>query len=495
MQSHQRNTPNFNGNPGGKFAERKQRARADSTHGQLPPLKRRNKRGSPEITDLQSDCMPEEQKHDDMNWPLFGGPVAAGRQPDIHPRLMEFLGKRADVWKRPQKLQLLLEDMEEDHFKRWRSAGCQLCFVNNGVQARDHQITKCTSAGSDKANMILQWLDGLKLERFAARHGRCSLCGEIDKTGETCAELSAAAYFDNVDAEYKAAWRTEIDSAKGPDGLCENKKVVRETIAALCGYDGQILGRGMAKLVSENYDIDLAVKEQATQWFEQQVESRKNWIPQMLLVYDLLVASFDFLRDRGIKRPIDGKVVNAPKSEAGEASDADDYARDEVKEWKAIADWWKGKCSFCAGRGLSEEQIKHTLRTCNRGGKSKLAKCLGQAIYGEGFRAEGGCKDCAMPRELCQAWSKQGNRWNKAPGTRCQYGTQAYDTAIGFYYSDIKYRIRLAEAMADDEDEYDAGEEDDVAAWLGREIMTETGVQSSEIMRQLAEWTQMSKKR
>lgn len=447
------------------------------------------------MASLQSVCMPEEQNHDDMNWPLFGGPVAAGSisQPDIHPKLMEFLGERADIWKRPKKLKSLLEDIEEDHFDRWRSVGCQLCFVNNGVQAPDHQITRCTSAGSDKAKMILQWLDGLKLERFAGRYGRCSLCSETGKTGETCAELSAAAYFDTVDTEeYKAAWRTEIDSAKRPDGLCENKKVVRETIAALCGYDGQILGRGMARLVSEKYDIDLAVKEQATQWFEQQVEYRQNWIPQILLVFDLLVASFDLLHDRGTKRPMDSEIVNAPESEADEA---DDYTRDEVKKWKAIADGWKGKCSFCAGRDLSEEQIKHTLRNCNRGGKLQLAKGLGEAIYKEGFRALGGCEDCAMPRELCQAWSKQGNRWKKVPGTQCQYGTQAYDTAIGFYYSDIKYKIRLAEAMADDEDKYDAGDEEDVAAWLGQEFITETGVQSSEIMRQLAEWTQMSKKR
>lgn len=49
----------------------------------------------------------------------------------------------------------------------------------------------------------------------------------------------------------------------------------------------------------------------------------------------------------------------------------------------------------------------------------------------------------------------------------------------------------VVEAM--EEHGYIAGDGEDVAAWLGREIITETGVRSSEIMRQLAECTQIDR--
>lgn len=504
MQPHQQSTINFNGNHAAKHTVEKRRTRAGSAAEQLLPAKRRNEWGSSDMAGFQSDHMPEDRNSSDTNWPLFGDSINARSvtQPDDQRDLIGFLGDRADTWQRPVKLETLVADIgNKDQFDRWRSVGCQLCFVNNVTTSRHHHITKCNSVGSDKAKPILQWLESLKLERFAGGYGHCSLCTQCTTSGEICCEVSAAHYLRGVDTEYKAAWRAEIDSAKGKDGLCENKKVVRETIAALSAYEGQILGRATATLVSQKYGINLAIQEQATQWFEQQIRYKQSWIPQMLLVFDLLVASYDFLQNRWSNELVNSETTDVSEPESDDVNKVDDSAvrwdtEDEVHNWTAIADWWKGKrgrCGFCVGQGLRNEQIEHTMGNCKRGGKLQLAKGLGKAIYKEGFRALGGCPDCAMPREVCQAWSKQGSRWKKVSGAECQYGTQAYDTAIGFYYcKNLDYKIRMAEAMEEKNDKYDATNEDDVASWLGGEISTETGVQSSEIMRQLAEWTSMS---
>ena len=67
-------------------------------------------------------------------------------------------------------------------------------------------------------------------------------------------------------------------------------------------------------------------------------------------------------------------------------------------------DWWAGKCSFCAGRGVRGPQIEHTLRQCPFGGKQTLKTELAEAIYEEGMWARGGCQGCALPREVCKAW-------------------------------------------------------------------------------------------
>nr|CEG03348.1 unnamed protein product [Fusarium acuminatum CS5907] len=163
---------------------------------------------------------------------------------------------------------------------------------------------------------------------------------------------------------------------------------------------------------------------------------------------------------------------------------------EEVREWKVVMDWWMGKCSFCAGRGVQGRQIEHTLRQCPNGGKRTLRSVLAESIHEEGFRAGGGCQRCALPREVCQAWEQdRSGAWCFDLSASCQYGSQAYDTAIGFFLCpNPRYRIDIMENMADEG--FDDHDEESVALWLGEKI-TVAGVEACEMMRQLRGWSQM----
>ncbi|KAH7248230.1 hypothetical protein B0J15DRAFT_562411 [Fusarium solani] len=356
-----------------------------------------------------------------------------------------------------------------DRLEGWSTVGCQFCFIND-EPGLDHTIDDCAMIGSDTARRLLGWLETLHLDRFGRTYGLCSLCTE---DSQVCQEVVVANQICCASTEdEKNHWRQRRDSAAGPDGLCENKLVIRRTIAALCTSDDQILGKALTKFISEKDGVDLTAESQAIEWFERKVPHRETWVPQLLVVLDILVAAFDLLRGR--RRP-------DRRADSGHDGSSE-YG------WKVVMDWWVGKCSFCAGRGVRGPQIEHALRQCPFGGKPTLRMGLAEAIYKEGMWALGGCLGCALPRELCQAWSKSASgRWKRDQGIRCQYGRQAYDTAIGFFYcKERKYRDELMESMAD------AGlenfDEEEVASWLGRKIIV-AGIESSEIMRQLRWWS------
>ncbi|KAM6506734.1 hypothetical protein FALCPG4_018851 [Fusarium falciforme] len=378
-----------------------------------------------------------------------------------------------------------------ERLEGWSTVGCQLCFIND-EPGLDHTIDDCTMIGSDTARRLLGWLETLRLDRFGRTYGLCSLCTE---DSQVCQEVVVANQICCASTEdEKNHWRQRRDSAAGPDGLCENKLVIRRTIAALCTSDDQILGKALTKFISEKDGVDLTAESQAIEWFERKVPHREAWVPQLLVVLDILVAAFDLLRGRRRRdRRADSGHDGSSEGGVGLHCDVPSLEMswddsDEVAGWKVVMDWWVGKCSFCAGRGVRGPQIEHALRQCPFGGKPTLKMGLAEAIFEEGIWALGGCLGCALPRELCQAWSKSASgRWKRDQGIRCQYGRQAYDTAIGFFYcKERKYRQELIESMAD------AGlenfDEEEVASWLGRKI-TVAGIESSEIMRQLRWWS------
>jgi hypothetical protein len=79
--------------------------------------------------------------------------------------------------------------------------------------------------------------------------------------------------------------------------------------------------------------------------------------------------------------------------------------------------------------------------------------------------------------------------WCFHPRVRCQYGSQAYDTAIGFFFcKNSHYRIELTESMS--EEGLNDLDEESVAEWLGKKIVV-MGVEASEIIRQLRWWSQI----
>ncbi|KJZ70391.1 hypothetical protein HIM_02201 [Hirsutella minnesotensis 3608] len=220
----------------------------------------------------------------------------------------------------------------------------------------------------------------------------------------------------------------------------------------------------------------------------------KVWIPQILVVFGMLVSAFDFLQ-RCRTRRRSGSHEGASKNDAAVLDKVDDTVRhwgtrEEAADWAKAVEWWTGKCAHCVGRGWRGQQVAHNMRDCESGGRQQLRKELGEAIFQEGSRALGGCSDCAMPRDFCNAWMKgAGGTWQKRHGAKCQNGKLVYDTIIGLYYSKtLKFRNQLIESMMDD-DVKDLDDEG-VAAWLGTAVSAED-IEGSEILKQLKAWTDM----
>ncbi|KJZ69504.1 hypothetical protein HIM_11101 [Hirsutella minnesotensis 3608] len=114
-----------------------------------------------------------------------------------------------------------------------------------------------------------------------------------------------------------------------------------------------------------------------------------------------------FLRDVGKV----GSHEGASKNDAAVLDKVDDTVRhwgtrEEAADWAKAVEWWTGKCAHCVGRGWRGQQVAHNMRDCESGGRQQLRKELGEAIFQEGSRALGGCSDCAMPRDFCNAWMK-----------------------------------------------------------------------------------------
>ncbi|KAM0348439.1 hypothetical protein ACHAP4_010954 [Fusarium culmorum] len=434
-----------------------------------PPPKRKRKRTLPPspkgdgILDQHPSTVIQRQ------WPLFGhldsstSGSAVDEDYEIHMKLRCKVGTRLE---------------------KWAVVGCQLCYVLNNTSL-DHDLKSCTAAGSEAAQRILSWLETLHLERYAGNANQCSLCTETDQICEDMGIMIRR--FNATTEEEKNHWTEKYLSAKDLDGFCQNKPAIRRTIAALGAVDGQVLGKAFTSFVSKRYNVDLTKKGQATKWFEEKVPLQDSWVPQLLAAFDLLVQAFEFVGAGGGDSSRDSGPSRVPGAPTLSVCWDDDQ---EVREWKVVMDWWLGKCSFCAGRGVQGPQIEHTLRKCPYGGKRVLRSGLAEAIYEEDFRACGGCRRCAMPREVCEAWEQDhSGAWCFREGVSCQYGRQAYDTAIGFFLcTDPRYRIELMEIMSDEGSEYD--DEESVAVWLGEKI-TVTGIEACQMIRQLRAWSQI----
>lgn len=199
---------------------------------------------------------------------------------------------------------------------------------------------------------------------------------------------------------YRSKRIERYDSITSPDGYCKNKPVVRRMVAALCAYDDQSLGKVLTKVVRVQDGVDIADEKQARRWFEQRVRSKDNyWVPRLLHVLDQLLMAFNFRQSEGqvSERPVS---ASSPEAEGLELTARWDNEL-EVQDWKAVLDWLAERCTFCAGRGLSNAQIRHTLRRCERGGAEQVRKGLGELFYDEGFQPANGCGTCRLPGDFC----------------------------------------------------------------------------------------------
>ncbi|RSL53053.1 hypothetical protein CEP51_014956 [Fusarium floridanum] len=94
--------------------------------------------------------------------------------------------------------------------------------------------------GCDKARSILKWLESLSIPKFLEDPGSCRSKQE------------------------KARLVKELQSQPSFDGHCERKPIMRRVIAALCSYDDQFFAKMLAKLASDNDDVDLSLERSAT---------------------------------------------------------------------------------------------------------------------------------------------------------------------------------------------------------------------------------------
>jgi hypothetical protein len=420
--------------------------------------------------------------------PIFGRPSPLERDSVLEERKLisaHIKSQEAEVNKdldTPHRLHGI-----EEAIVRWRNVGCQLCYASTGEPEPDHDLEHCRRRDvSDKARKMFNWLQDLKLPRLVPGIGACSLCSMTDFP---CGDIVAGIRSDEADCdEVKQHWANLLKGSPFGDGECQNKPVVKRTIAALCAYDDQILGKYLSERLRDENDLDFMAQNLVALWFEKRISFRNNSVLRLLFVFELLTSAFDFRRSVSAAAKEPRKIEDLPcLYEQGWDDD------DELQGWQNTMKWWVGKCGFCAGRGLSGLKINHTLGECSRGGAKQRSLRIGEAIFGEGIEAQGGCKRCGIPRELCDKWDKSiDGHWQLQPLMQCQYGRLAYETVVGlFQCSDTRYALDLLTTIEEEgEEEYSLLGDEEVSRWLCKKLVV-SGVEGAELMRQLWVWTRM----
>jgi Orsellinic acid/F9775 biosynthesis cluster protein D len=370
-------------------------------------------------------------------------------------------------------------------FTRWRNVGCQLCYVNTGRPEPDHAMGECNLwASCRRARDIQRWLERLPIPEFAGGLGCCSLCTLTDSPCDAVRLGCRAAEAESPESQ--AFWIKQLQSRCDSNSHCENTPVVRKAIAALSAYDEQILGKVLAERFSEKDGVEFHAENQVSFWFSGKVPFQGGWVPRILFIFEMLVWAFDF-RSKERRQTLEAALCPNELRPMGWDN------KEEVQSWQESLEWWVGKCGFCAGKGLFGVHIHHTLHNCSKGGAASKKTELGECIYLEGLKAQGGCQACGVPREFCQRWRrKHDGKWDVLPTAQCQYQSLVYDTVVGlFHCGDDKYRMEVSDTILEqgDEEYMELGEED-VASWLSTRLTVE-GLECSYFMRTFTIWTWM----
>ncbi|KJZ69022.1 hypothetical protein HIM_11581 [Hirsutella minnesotensis 3608] len=169
------------------------------------------------------------------------------------------------------------------------------CHASGVELSANHNMGDCPTLEGERARLLYDWLHGLRLESFSVGHGPCSLCLA---TNDFCEGLSVNQGIGETDTTEDKTYRRRLrDSSSGSNGLCQNRRAVGKTIAALCAWHDQVLGKALTELVLSVDGIDLGVEHQARHWFERQNPQMCS-IPQILVVFGMVVSAFEFLRSK-----------------------------------------------------------------------------------------------------------------------------------------------------------------------------------------------------
>lgn len=288
----------------------------------------------------------------------------------------------------------------------------------------------------------------------------------------------------------------KYDSPPSPDGYCGNKQVVQRIIAALCAYDDQLLGKVLSKIAIDHHSIDLTSERQARRWLEQRIRLPDGFtVPGLLCVLDQVIMAYKFRQPNQLQQ-LQQSTLEPTAANLDRSIHWDSEL--EVQDWKAVLDWLSGKCTFCAGRGLSAAHISHTLRQCKRGGRVHVYGGLGRVLYNEGLLPSFGCEVCCLPRRFCSRWDGLERRgWSlQSEETECSYSRYLLcDGIIGFagcgvqsYEDDLFDGIEAYFEKEGGEPRYHYDDEF-AAAWLAQPLEV-AGIEGSEMIRQLSIWTQ-----
>lgn len=188
--------------------------------------------------------------------------------------------------------------------------GCQLCYASTGEHEPDHDLEQCSRhESSETARKIFNWLQELKLPRLVNGLGACSLCLI---TNCPCGDVIAGIrlYEAKYDEE-KEYWRELLSGAPYGDGKCQNKPVVKRTIAALCAYDDQILGKYLSERLRDENSVDPMAQNLVTLWFERLVIRDGDEVLRLLFVFEMLTFAFDFRRSKfpAVQDPSETRVL------------------------------------------------------------------------------------------------------------------------------------------------------------------------------------------
>ncbi|KAG7405719.1 hypothetical protein Forpi1262_v018433 [Fusarium oxysporum f. sp. raphani] len=390
----------------------------------------------------------------------------------------------------------------------WETVGCEFCFVMNGNVQPGHAMEKCDRwHGCDKARSILKWLESLNIPKVLEDPGSCSMCTHMwFPCGDICLSQSI---HDAGSKQEKARLAKELQSQPSFDGHCERKPIMRRVIAALCSYDDQFFAKILAKLASDNDDVDLSLERSARAWFEHRVPHKDSWIPRLLFIFETLIVGFYVRQNYRLGLP---PFDNLPQNPPGACRSRVAPTRLEapgstpnrpdgdivVKRWAATIDWWWRKCSYCIGSGRKGEAVLHDLRECAYGGAEAIETEFGNAIYAEERAPGTACYRCYLPRQLCGKWSKtSGGGWierDKSEWT-CRYGKHLLrDTIVGLYQSHaVTFMNDMRNAAAQwYENEHMALSpvvNDEMVADFLLQGFTHRGLGGIEMMRQLALWS------
>lgn len=354
---------------------------------------------------LHQTLVPSAERGDTSECPdiIFGLDPAATY--DIQKELNSFNKFLHEYVTTRQSIDLMHERLSRmlQTTKWWSSLSCPLCFLCGDMEA-EHTLRTCKRDKLHrKAISIMRWLDDLRIpQRIAEGTRACSLCLTFCACGEGVAT-------------------TGILHELYSEGRCEIKPIVCMAIASLAAYDNDLF-RNMLYKVPMTTDAEV--------WFETRIPYDGRWFSNLLLAYEEIMLGFYFRRNtRRGKGPMCDFPYQPPASAESQVIGSASprlNTQEEVTSWEAAIGWWEGKCSFCTGHGLNDQDIQHTLRLCTRGGSEALRGQLAVVMYEEGVLPSFSCDTCHLPYDFCDDWTRADGEWlniTTAKGVLCQFTT------------------------------------------------------------------------